>query len=52
VPGPAAEPDLVLEADDDALVRVLAGQLDPAALTVVAGDPAEVARFVELFRFG
>jgi DNA-binding HxlR family transcriptional regulator len=52
VPGPAAEPDLVLEADDDALVGVLAGQLDPAALTVVAGDPAEVARFVELFRFG
>ena len=52
VPGPTAEPDLVLEANDDTLVGVLAGQLDPAALTVVAGDPAEVARFVELFRFG
>ncbi|HXV95631.1 MAG TPA: winged helix-turn-helix transcriptional regulator [Gaiellaceae bacterium] len=50
-PGPAAEADLVLEADDDLLVGVLAGRLDPAALTVAAGDPAEVARFVELFRF-
>ena len=43
--------DLVLEADDDALVAVLAGQLEPAALTVVDGDPAELPRFVELFRF-
>ena len=43
--------DLVLEADDDALVGVLAGQLEPAALTVVDGDPAELPRFVELFRF-
>lgn len=50
-PGPAADADLVLEADDDLLVGVLAGQVGPAALTVVAGDPAEVARFVELFRF-
>jgi DNA-binding HxlR family transcriptional regulator len=49
--GPAADADLVLEADDDLLVGVLAGQLDPGALTVAAGDPAEVARFVELFRF-
>lgn len=51
VPGPAVDPDLVLEADDDLLVGVLAGQVEPAALTVVAGDPAEVPRFVELFRF-
>jgi DNA-binding HxlR family transcriptional regulator len=50
-PGPAADPDLVLEADDDLFVGVLAGQVAPAALTVVAGDPAEVPRFVELFRF-
>lgn len=50
-PGPAADPDLVLEADDDLLVGVLTGQVAPAALTVVAGDPAEVPRFVELFRF-
>jgi DNA-binding HxlR family transcriptional regulator len=51
VPGAAAEPDLVLEADDDVLVGVLAGELEPAALTVAAGEPGEVARFVELFRF-
>jgi DNA-binding HxlR family transcriptional regulator len=50
-PGPAAEPHLVLEADDEALVGVLAGRLEPAALTVVAGDPAELQRFVALFRF-
>lgn len=50
-PGPAADPDLVLEADDDLLVGVLTGRVAPAALTVVAGDPAEVPRFVELFRF-
>jgi hypothetical protein len=41
----------VLEADDEALVGVLAGRLEPAALTVVAGDPAELQRFVALFRF-
>jgi DNA-binding HxlR family transcriptional regulator len=51
-PGSGAQPDLVLEADDEILVGVLAGQLEPAALTVVAGEPREVARFVELFRFG
>jgi DNA-binding HxlR family transcriptional regulator len=50
-PGAAAEPHLVLEADDEALVGVLAGRLEPAALTVVAGDPAELPRFVALFRF-
>ena len=41
----------MLEADDDTLVGVLAGQLDPAALTVVEGDPSELGRFVEIFRF-
>ncbi|HXV34253.1 MAG TPA: winged helix-turn-helix transcriptional regulator [Gaiellaceae bacterium] len=51
VPGPAADPDLVLAADDDLLVGVLAGLVEPAALTVVSGDPAEVPRFVALFRF-
>ena len=50
-PGAARDPDLVLEADDDVLVGVLAGQLEPAALTVVEGKPAEVPRFVRLFRF-
>jgi len=49
--------DLVLEADDDALVGLLSGSLDPAAaletgaLVVAGGDPAELERFVELFRF-
>jgi DNA-binding HxlR family transcriptional regulator len=51
VAGPAVDPHLVVEADDEALVGVLAGRLKPAALTLVAGDPAEVPRFVELFRF-
>ena len=50
-PGRAGGADLVLEADDDALVGVLAGQLDVSALTVVEGDPGELPRFVELFRF-
>jgi DNA-binding HxlR family transcriptional regulator len=50
-PGAAGGADLVLEVDDDALVGVLAGQLDPAALTVVEGDPSELGRFVEIFRF-
>jgi DNA-binding HxlR family transcriptional regulator len=44
-------PDLVLEVDDDVLVGVLAGGLEPAAMTVVEGDPRELPRFVELFRF-
>ncbi len=50
-PGAAVAAELVLEADDDVLMGVLAGQLDQGALTVAAGDPAEVPRFVELFRF-
>lgn len=49
--GPGEGADLVLEADDDVLVGVLAGQVAPEALTVSAGDPAELPRFVRLFRF-
>jgi DNA-binding HxlR family transcriptional regulator len=49
--GPAEAADLVLEADDEALVGVLAGQLDASALTLVEGDASELRRFVELFRF-
>ncbi len=49
--GSAGDPDLVLEADDDALVGVLAGQLEPDAIAVVEGEASELARFVELFRF-
>ena len=49
--GSAAGADLVLEADDDLLVGVLAGEVAPGALIVADGDPAEVPRFVELFRF-
>jgi DNA-binding HxlR family transcriptional regulator len=49
--GPPAAADLVIEADDEALAGVLAGQLEAASLTIVAGDPDEVPRFVELFRF-
>jgi DNA-binding HxlR family transcriptional regulator len=48
---PDGKADLVLEADDDVLVGVLAGRLDPAALVVLEGEPAELPRFVELFRF-
>lgn len=51
VPGPGEAPELVLEADDDTLVGVLAGQLDASALTLVEGDPTELLRFIELFRF-
>jgi DNA-binding HxlR family transcriptional regulator len=51
-PGAATAADLVVEAHDEALAGVLAGHLEAAALTVVAGDPSEVPRFVELFRFG
>lgn len=50
-PGADGAADLVLEADDDVLVGVLAGELEPEALAVVAGDPAERPRFVALFRF-
>jgi DNA-binding HxlR family transcriptional regulator len=49
--GPAGGADLVLEADDDALIGVLAGQLEPEAVTLVEGDPSELERFIELFRF-
>jgi DNA-binding HxlR family transcriptional regulator len=48
--GSAADADLVLEADDDALVALLAGG-PTDEVRVVAGDPAELDRFVELFRF-
>ena len=41
----------MLEADDDALIGVLAGQLGPEAVTLVEGDPSELERFIELFRF-
>jgi DNA-binding HxlR family transcriptional regulator len=50
-PGADGAADLVLEADDDVLVGVLVGELEPEALAVVAGDPAERLRFVALFRF-
>lgn len=55
--GPAEDADLVLEADDDALVGLLAGELRPGAalaegaVAIVSGDPAELDRFLELFRF-
>lgn len=49
-PGPAAQPTLVLEADDEALVALLLGT-SADGVRVVHGDPAELERFVELFRF-
>ncbi|MGH3036673.1 MAG: SCP2 sterol-binding domain-containing protein, partial [Gaiellaceae bacterium] len=55
--GTAEDADLVLEADDDALVGVLTGRLSPeaalagGALAVVSGDPDELRRFFESFRF-
>jgi DNA-binding HxlR family transcriptional regulator len=48
--GSAADADLVLEAEDDALVALLAGA-PTDRVRVVAGDPGELDRFVELFRF-
>lgn len=48
--GSAADADLVLEADDDALVALLVGG-PTDGVRVVAGDPGELDRFVELFRF-
>lgn len=51
------EVDLVLEAGDDGLVALLAGALLPEAalasgtVRLVHGDPAELERFVDLFRF-
>jgi DNA-binding HxlR family transcriptional regulator len=47
--GTADDADLVLEADDDALVALLVG-VPTDGVRVVAGDPAELDRFVELFR--
>lgn len=50
-PGSADGADLVLEADDDALVAFLAAGVSSKGVRVVHGDPAELERFVELFRF-
>jgi DNA-binding HxlR family transcriptional regulator len=48
--GSADDADLVLEADDDALVALLAsGSTD--GVRIVAGEPHELDRFVELFGF-
>ncbi|HXV56289.1 MAG TPA: winged helix-turn-helix transcriptional regulator [Gaiellaceae bacterium] len=56
--GPAGgEPSLVLAADDDALVGLLAGVLDrqealsSGAVELVSGDEAELEGFLRLFRF-
>ena len=55
--GSAERADLVLEADDGALVGLLAGRVSPqaalagGAIAVVSGDAAELRRFLELFRF-
>jgi DNA-binding HxlR family transcriptional regulator len=55
--GAAEDADLVLEADDDALVGLLAGQvsleaaLAGGAVAVVSGAAGELRRFLELFRF-
>ena len=48
--GSAEDADLVLEADDDALVALLAGG-STDGVRIVAGEPHELDRFVELFRF-
>jgi len=48
--GSAEDADLVLEADDDALVALLAGG-STDGVRIVAGEPQELDRFVELFRF-
>jgi DNA-binding HxlR family transcriptional regulator len=50
-PGPADAVDAVLEADDDALVALLAAGAGTGGVRVVEGDPRELDRFVELFRF-
>jgi DNA-binding HxlR family transcriptional regulator len=50
--GSGGEADLVLEADDDALIGVLAGQAPPEALSIAGGDAAELPRFLRTFRFG
>jgi DNA-binding HxlR family transcriptional regulator len=54
--GPAAEPDLVLESDNESFLELLAGALDPAEATAsgavrLTGDAALLPRFVEAFRF-
>jgi DNA-binding HxlR family transcriptional regulator len=48
--GTAEDPDLVLETDNDGLVALLSGA-PTDAVRVVAGDPGELDRFAELFRF-
>jgi DNA-binding HxlR family transcriptional regulator len=50
-PGPADDAVLALEADDDALVALLAAGVASEGVRVVQGDPRELERFVELFRF-
>jgi DNA-binding HxlR family transcriptional regulator/putative sterol carrier protein len=55
--GPAAEPDLVLEAKAPALARLGRGELEPEeALTSgalrVSGDPGALLRFLRVFRLG
>ncbi|MGH3022618.1 MAG: winged helix-turn-helix transcriptional regulator [Gaiellaceae bacterium] len=55
--GPAEPPDVVIDADDDALVGILRGlasveaALEAGTVAVVAGGPEELDRFLELFRF-
>lgn len=57
VTGPGQPADVVIEADDDALVALLRGLVSPATaledgtVAVLAGDSAELGRFLELFRF-
>jgi DNA-binding HxlR family transcriptional regulator len=48
--GSAEDADLVLEADDDALVALLVGA-PTNGVRIVAGEPHELDRFIELFRF-
>jgi DNA-binding HxlR family transcriptional regulator len=48
--GSAEDADLVVEAADDALVALLAGG-STEGVRIVAGEPRELDRFVELFRF-
>jgi DNA-binding HxlR family transcriptional regulator len=47
---PSGQPDLVIEADVEGLIALLAvGAAD--GVTVVAGEDSELARFVDVFRF-
>jgi DNA-binding HxlR family transcriptional regulator len=50
-PGRAEDAVLTLEADDDALVALLSAGVASDEIRVEQGDPAELQRFVELFRF-